>query len=213
MRDLDDRGRPSDMWKRYKIGDRFWLTHEADKTHYWAQSESGTSTGLIARDAVQLPEINKWACTVRSLEVSGFKALADQRARDTTMWQHYGDGDRSPGSDDPTVTKCPLASSALFPFCSFVLVLTRRQQVNRVEDADGSIRPSVLANRVVEHSALMKAALLQPASNYKMRPALVAALVASLALPVLVSSDDCSSESMAALAAHCIEPSRASARP
>ena len=91
--------------------------------------------------------------------------------------------------------------SPLFPFCSCWALYA--EATSKVEDADGS----------VEHSALMKAALLQPASNYKMRPALVAALVASLALPVLVSSDDCSSESMAALAAHCIEPSRASARP
>ena len=63
VRDLDDRGLPFDMWKRYQKGDHFWLTHEADATHFWAESESGTSTGLIARDAVQLvqPEINKWA--------------------------------------------------------------------------------------------------------------------------------------------------------
>ena len=52
--DLEDRGLPADMWKRYRKGDRFWVEKEADAEHYLAKKETadGLNAAKIRRDEV-----------------------------------------------------------------------------------------------------------------------------------------------------------------
>jgi len=54
--DLEDRGLPADMWKRYRKGDRFWVEEEADAEHYWADMADGLNPAKIRQDAVVLEQ-------------------------------------------------------------------------------------------------------------------------------------------------------------
>ena len=89
--DLEDRGLPADMWKRYRKGDRFWVVKEADAEHYWAEKETadGLNAAKIRRDEVAFEQpypdspgasavpshsggesIERWAKAIRSYEAS-----------------------------------------------------------------------------------------------------------------------------------------------